>query len=225
MTVKEPRSGDEEGVGEPVVEPIRGTARDRAELPADVRAELWLQRFPWAPAMGVGVGAFLLGYVGLFAAVLAAPVGLPDGDLPIRVGFLYYNAHNVVVTGLSTALPSAITPTTNYLPLAEPQWLYRLYPAVVLAGASALFTAVRIPDRRSPGAALATGVGVGTGYVLLALVGTFAFSLQVENVLYQPSRVGTVVYVLGYGLLCGIGGSLCGQAAVDWNRSDEVIDR
>lgn len=212
-------------MGEPVAEPIRGTAVERAELPADVRAELWLQRFPWAPVIGVGVGAFLVGYVGLFAAVLAAPLGLPDGNLPVRVGFLFYNAHNVVVTGLSTALPSAITPTTNYLPLAETQLLYRLYPAVVLAAASALFTVVRIPDRRSLGIALATGVGVGTGYVLVALFGTFAFSLQVENVLYQPSRVGTVVYVLGYGLLCGVGGSLCGQAALDRRDRETVTGR
>jgi len=216
VTVKEP-TGDEERIGEPVADPIRGTTVEGEELPADVRAELWLERFPWASAIGVGVGAFLVGYVGLFAAVVVAPLALPDGNLPVRVGFLFYNAHNVVVTGVSTALPSAITPTTNYLPLAEIPLLYRLYPVIVLAAASALFTAVRFPDRNDLGVAIATGVGIGTGYVLLALAGTFAFSLQVGNVLYQPSRVGTVLYVLGYGLLCGVGGSMCGQAVVDWS--------
>ena len=221
MTVKEPRAGDEERIGDSV----RGTAVEREGLPADVRAELWLERFPWASAIGVGMGAFLIGYVGLFAVVFVAPLALPDGDRPVRVGFLFYNAHNVVVTGLSTALPDAITPTTNYLSLAEIPLLYRLYPAVVVSAASALFTAVRFPERKHLGTALATGAGVGTGYVLLALVGTFAFSLQVSNVLYQPSRVGTLLYVLGYGLMCGVGGSLCGQAVVDRSDGRKVTGR
>lgn len=213
MTVKEPGATDEEGIGEPVTDPIRGTVVER-ELPPDVRADFWLERFPWAPAIGVGIGAFLLGYIGLFAAVFVAPLTLPEGDLAVRVGFLFYNAHNVVVTGLSTALPNAFTPTTNYLPLADTPLLYRLYPAVVLTAASALFTFVRVPLRKSTAAALATGVAVATGYVLIALAGTFAFSLHTNNILYQPSRVGTLLYVLGYGLLCGVGGGLCGQAAI-----------
>jgi hypothetical protein len=210
VTVKEPRATEEERVTVPVGE----AGVDGEELPLDVRVEFWLETFPWFPAFSAGFGAFLVGYVGLFATVLLTPLSLPDGDLSIRVGFLFYNAHNVVVTGVTTALPNSVPLTMDYLPLVGDPLLYRLYPAVVLTVASALFTFVRVPVRRRTGATIATGVAMGTGYVLFALAGTFAFSLHVDNILYQPSRAGTMLYVLGYGLLCGVCGSLCGQAAV-----------
>lgn len=194
--------------------PVGEAGVDREELPLDVRVEFWLETFPWFPAFSAGLGAFVLGYLGLFAVVLAGSLTLPAGNLPVRVGFLFYNAHNVAVTGVTTALPSSIPLTMNYLPMVEHTLLYRFYPAIVLTITSALFTFFRVPVRRSTGAALATGVAVGTGYVLLALAGTFAFSLHVDNVLYQPSRAGTALYLLCYGLLCGVGGSLCGQAVI-----------
>ena len=181
----------------------------------DVRVEFWFETFPWFPAFSAGLGAFVLGYLGLFAVAVLGSLSLPAGNLPVRVGFLFYNAHNVVVTGMTTALPDSIPLTMNYLPLVEHGLLYRFYPAIVLTVASALFTFFRVPVRRSMGAALATGGAIGTGYVLIALVGTFAFSLHVDNILYQPSRAGTVVSLLCYGLLCGVGGGLCGQAVVE----------
>jgi hypothetical protein len=210
VTVREPRATDEERVTAPVGE----AGVEREELPLDVRVEFWLETFPWFPAFSAGFGAFLLGYVGLFAAVVVAPLSLPEGDLPIRVGFLFYNAHNVVVTGVTTALPDSVPMTMDYLPLVGDPLLYRLLPAVVLTVASALFTFVRVPVRRSTTAAVATGAAMGTGYVLIALAGTFVFTLNVDNVLYQPSRAGTMLYVLGYGLLCGVCGSLSGQVAI-----------
>jgi len=214
VTVKEPRATEEERVAVPIGE----TGVDREELPLDVRVEFWLETFPWFPAFSAGFGAFVLGYLGLFAVAVVGSLSLPEGSLPIRVGFLFYNAHNVVVTGVTTALPGSIPLTIDYLPQVEHTLLFRLYPVVVITVASALFTVVRVPVRRSMGATLATGMAVGTGYVLIALAGTFAFSLQVENVLYQPSRAATVLYLLSYGLLCGVGGSLCGQAAVSAAR-------
>lgn len=210
MTVKEPRATEEERVAVPVGE----AGVDREELPLDVRVDFWFETFPWFPAFSAGFGAFVLGYLGLFAVAVVGSLSLPEGNLPVRVGFLFYNAHNVVVTGVTTALPDSIPLTMNYLPMVEHTLLLRFYPAVVLTVASALFTFFRVPVRRSMGTALATGIAIGTGYVLLALAGTFAFSLQVDNILYQPSRAGTVLFLLFYGLLCGVGGSLCGQAVV-----------
>jgi hypothetical protein len=211
VTVKEPRATEEERVAVPVGE----AGVEREELPWDVRVEFWLETFPWFPAVSAGFAAFVLGYLGLFAVAVAGSLSLPQGNLPVRVGFLFYNAHNVVVTGITAALPNTIPLTMNYLPLVEHTLLYRFYPAVALTVTSALFTFFRVPIRRSMGAALATGVAMGTGYVLIALAGTFAFSLHVDNILYQPSRAGTFLYLLCYGLLCGVGGSLCGQAAVN----------
>ncbi len=211
MTVKEPKATEEERATVPVGE----AGVDEEELPLDVRVEFWLEMFPWFPAFSAGFGAFLVGYVGLFAAVLLTPLSLPEGDLSIRVGFLFYNTHNVVVSGVTTALPNSVSLTMNYLPLVGDPLLYRFYPAVVLTTASALFTVVRVPVGRRTGTAIATGLAMGTGYVLIALAGTFAFSLQVDNILYQPSRAGTMLYMLCYGLLCGVGGSLCGQAAAN----------
>jgi hypothetical protein len=210
VTVKEPRATEEERVAVPVGE----AGVDREELPLDVRVEFWFETFPWFPAFTTGLGAFVLGYLGLFAVAVAGSLSLPEGNLPVRAGFLFYNAHNVVVTGLTTALPDGIPLTMNYLPMVEHTLLLRFYPAVVLTVASALFTFFRVPIRRSMGATLATGMAIATGYVLIALAGTFAFSLQVDNILYQPSRAGTLVSLLCYGLFCGVGGSLCGQAVI-----------
>jgi hypothetical protein len=85
VTVKEPRATEEERVAVPIGE----TGVDREELPLDVRVEFWLETFPWFPAFSAGFGAFVLGYLGLFAVAVVGSLSLPEGSLPIRVGFLF----------------------------------------------------------------------------------------------------------------------------------------
>ncbi|WP_336000965.1 hypothetical protein [Halorientalis halophila] len=205
-------AADDETVGE-TAPGVGGDARAGGTMSAGARAVL--ATFPWFGAFVAGVGAFVVGYAGLLALLLATPLALPGplSELPVRTGFLFYNAHNVVVTG--TALePNIITGNEDYLRVASQPFLYRAYPAVVIAAAGGLFTYWWGPERRSALAAVTTAVAMATGYVLIALAGTVVVSLEDKSVLYSPDIAQTLLYFLAYGGVFGFCGSLAGQAAV-----------
>lgn len=105
------------------------------------------------------------------------------------VGWIFYNAHfvdTVVTPQLPTRSGQAQTQTVpesiNILSTAAtqvPAIVYQLIPVILLtAGGYALARAAKIPVNRS---LLRIGLGIPTGYVPLALVGTIIFTTTATN--------------------------------------------
>jgi hypothetical protein len=167
--------------------------------------------FPWAVGVLTGVGAFLVGYLLLVVYVVVGPASLPGslGDQLRRVGFLFYNAHNILV--VPDAAPGVTALPINLLPRATLPFVYQAVPIVVIALASAAITVYVRPETTDGILAIATGMGIALGYLLAALVGTYVFTLTQQGVLYHPQRPTVFVYGIAYPLVVGVIGSVVSQ--------------
>lgn len=195
---------DDTGAGSSVADGDASSLTDRVEA------------FPWDGGVIAGALAFLAGYAVMGLYRLAGIAQLPGSlaDQLTRLGFVLYNAHNVVIVG--DAGPDATVPSYSLLALADQPLIYFAVPVVALLLASGAFTYWRDPQSLDAFAAVATGAGMALGYLAVALVGTYVFTLtQVTDgteVLFHPSRVATLLYCFVYPMGLGVIGSIVVQA-------------
>lgn len=169
---------------------------------------------PYLRGVAAGVGAYLLGYFVVYlvtastirnsvaAGVLEFLTGEP-GTWKL-VGWVLYSAHfvDVLVPGLLGG-----SNAVSLIDAAEaiPGWL-RAVPVVLLVGAG---VALALGDRTSTvGAGARAGAAVVLGYLPLAAVGAFVFTIRVGEATARPDLVPAVgvagvVYPLVFGALGG----------------------
>lgn len=201
------------------------TSEDSEERAAGTLATVQerFDAFPWEIGLLAGIGAFLLGYLALVAYVVVGPASLPGtfGDQLRRVGFLFYNAHNILV--IPEAGPGVEALRINLLPQATLPFVYQTVPIVAIILASAAITVYMRPDETDGILAVATGIGITLGYLLAMLIGTYVFTLTQQGVLYHPARPTVFVYGIAYPLVVGIIGSIVSQTV--WvGREASAVD-
>lgn len=173
---------------------------------------------------GAGAGglAYVLGYVVTYLASSSAIEGSGlnqlleafggGGAVPRIIGWVFYNAHFAsatidvdlpVVGGSSTV--NLIAETADLSPL-----LYLLPPAILIAAGLA---AVRSTGGTELAEALRIGPAVAIGYLPLAVIGAFAFTVSAGGSSGQPTLVPAVVLVgLVYPIVFGTVGAAVGTA-------------
>lgn len=190
--------------------------------PTDETLLARIDAFPWGGGVLAGGGAFLSAYLTLAAWVLVGPARLPGllvGQLKY-VGLLLYNAHGVLV--IPETGPEVEALPINLLGQASLPIAYQAIPAVALLVAGSVFTYWYWPRMDTAGwlPTLATGAAVMLGYLAIALVGTFVFTIQQQGVVYHPDRPQVFLFVTGYGLIFSLVGSALGQAWLNTNTPD-----
>lgn len=179
-------------------ESVVGTVGDRIEA------------FRWPAAVGIGAGAFLLGYLLTVAVVYVGPSETSGGlwGVLTSIAFVFYSAHNVPVLvpdlGYVNWLQFVARPGPPE-PSVPPAVFY-LLPFAVVLGAGGM-TARNYGDRAGePIDAVLAGIGIAAGYWVLAVLGTFVFRTQsafgVTSRLHLPdAALYGFVYPLVVGLL------------------------
>lgn len=179
-----------------------------------------------AVAAAGGVAAYVLGYV--FTWVLAGSAVQEsalnqiieatgrDGVAWKLVGWLFYNAHGVTAT-IDLDIPFiGGTEAVNYIAQSDglSPLLYVVPPALLIA--AGLFAA-QMADTRELGDALRVGPAVALGYLPLAVVGVFLFTISVESSSGGPTLVPAIglaglVYPLVFGTVgAAVGVALAGE--------------
>lgn len=176
------------------------------------------EAFPWPVGLAAGVGAFIVGYLVVVGYMLVGIAPLQGGivDRLVGVGFIFYNAHTIPVV---SADPTVISRIPNPVAGAAIPWAYYGIPVVALTVAGGLFTYWYRPPEQDAFVAVATGAAMTIGYLLLALVGTFAFTQF--GVLY-PDRLWTLGAALAYPLVCGTLGSIVAQPSLAGETENEA---
>lgn len=168
-----------------------------------------------------GALAWILGYV--FTYLLTASdirdslgsnvLELFQGDPATMeiVGWVFYNAHFVETVFadigiLPTESASYIGGDPGFTP-----WLYVIPIGLLVAAGLA---AGRMAGADEAGEGVIAGVSVVPGYLLLALVGIFVFTLDIAGGTASPDLVlGVVLAGIVYPALCGgLGGAIAGLA-------------
>ena len=166
-------------------------------------------------AAGSGVAAYVLGYV--FTYVLSG-TSIQESDLNQIiealgkdgaawkiVGWVFYNAHGVTTT-LTLDIPLiGRTEVVNYIAQGDAlsAVLYVIPPALLLG--AGLFAA-RMAEADELGDALKIGPAVAIGYLPLALLGVFLFTITVDSSSGGPTLVPAIglaglVYPLVFGTI------------------------
>jgi len=175
---------------------------------------------PWVPAAVAGVVAYLVEYLVIYLwqansvrsqlRGINAVIQLLGGRaIPAwqAVGWLFYDAHFVAFTypGLGGGRTA-----TNLIPNGNaPQLLYVVPPiALLIAG----YLVARYAGSVGPGGGAIAGAAVVIGYVVLSVIGVFAFRVTSGNAWVGPDVVtgillAGVVYPV---VLGGIGGAIAG---------------
>ncbi|WP_168219930.1 transporter [Salarchaeum sp. JOR-1] len=143
----------------------------------------------------IGAAAYVLNYVLVYAFMLVDGVE-SGGEIPRWkvAGWVFYNAHNVDVEAavggrtasgnyLESAAAGGLTDAISALTSIVPKLVYYVVPAVVLVLAGVL-AARRVRADLSGLEAAGVGAGIVGGYLVLAVVGVFAFE-------YSVSALGT----------------------------------
>jgi hypothetical protein len=176
---------------------------------------------PLVTGTAAGVAAWLVGYVCAYAVagtrIRESALGrvlevLGDGAAVYKlVGWVFYNSHfvNTVFEGLPVAVAgSAVGGENGFTPL-----LFVVPPALLFAAGLALG---RYHGVETPRDGAVTGLGVVPGYLLLALVGVFLFTISAGPASGRPDPVlGVVltgiVYPAVFGVLgCAVAGATAG---------------
>lgn len=177
-------------------------------------------RYPWPAGLATGVGAYIASYLVFVVYMLVGIADLPGPwvDRLIRVGFIHYNAHFIPVV---TEGEGVVRFSDSLVSYAVNPLVYYVVPVVVIVAAAAVMTYWYDPARRDGLLAIATGLAMALGYLLLALVGTYLFTRTqmstVEGgetiaVTVRPDRLATLLYGTIYPVAFGIVGSLLAQA-------------
>lgn len=175
-----------------------------------------LLAFPWPAGVVTGAGAFAAEYLVFLGYVLAGIAELPGTltDQLTRVGFVLYNAHSVVIVGETG--PGNVARPYTLLEVAVEPLVYLAVPVVVLLIAAGGFTHWRRPDSRDALPVVATGAAMALGYLAVALVGTYAFTLvqisEGARVLWHPDRPATLLFFAAYPFVLGVVGTVAVQA-------------
>lgn len=164
---------------------------------------------------GTGVVAYLLGYVFTYALSVSAvsdsalarlAEAFVDGGVAWKmVGWVFYNAHGATTT-IEVAIPifggtSAVNLVAQSDALSPV--LYLIPPALLVVAGLA---AARMAGVDNLGDALRVGPLVALGYLPLAMVGAFLFTVTVGDSVGKPTLVtavglAAVVYPLLFGSL------------------------
>lgn len=193
------------------------TDGDASAVDADgLRARI--EAFPWPVGLAAGFGAFLVGYLVVVGYMLVgiAPLQGSIVDRLVGVGFIFYNAHTIPVVSSD---PTVVSRIPNPVAGAAIPWAYYGVPVVALTAVGGLFTHWYRPPEQDAFVAVATGAAMTIGYLLLALVGTFAFT-QFGSLL--PDRLWTLGAGLAYPLACGTLGSIVAQASLAGETETEA---
>lgn len=171
--------------------------------------------FPWAVGVLTGACSFVGGYLSLVVYVVVGPANLPGSlvEQLARVGFLFYNAHGILVipeTGPNT--PAALP--VNLLPQAAIPLLYQTVPVLALVLGSAALTRWRGLEETDGIEAIAVGLSMTLGYLAVALVGTYVFTLTQSGVPFHPDRPPTFLFATVYPLVAGTLGSVVTQTVL-----------
>jgi hypothetical protein len=168
------------------------------------------EAFPWPIGLAAGFGAFVAGYLVVVGYMLVgiAPLQGTLVDRLVGVGFIFYNAHTVPIVSSD---PTVISRIPNPVAGAAIPWAYYGIPVIALTAAAGLFTYWYRPPEQDGFVAVATGAAMTLGYLLLALVGTFAFT---QFGALHPDRLWTLGAGLAYPLVCGTLGSIVAQSSL-----------
>jgi len=188
------------------------------------------QQSPFLTGAIGGAVSFVVGYILTLLVVLAVETDEFTDDLIESAGFLYYNAQFVAVEfsadGGGDGFGGLIDQEFNYLTdgefndaLEAPSILYHLIPIVVLfAGGYAVARYVDASDIKEGAIA---GASMVLGTVVLALLGTFLFSLGDDGTTTSPVLVEGVLLagVVFPGVLGALGGAVSARVGSDQRRS------
>lgn len=173
--------------------------------------------FPWPAGVLAGAGAFLAGYLVVVVYALVGIATLPGGPTEVATlaGFVFYNAHGVLVVG--EAGPGVVAPSIDFLAQAASRpIIYQAVPVAVLAVVGGAFTYRQDGEEPDRFAVVGTGLSLALGYLAVALVGTFLFTTTQTSgdatVVFRPGRVGTLLVVWAYPLVVGGVASIVVQA-------------
>jgi hypothetical protein len=180
------------------------------------------------PAAGGGLAAYVFGYV--FTYVLAGSAveesslnqiveAVGDGGVAWKlVGWVFYNAHGATAT-IDIDIPLiGGTETVNYIAQGDAlsPLLYVIPPALLIAAGLA---AARMAGATELGDAAKLGGGVTLGYLPLAIVGVFLFTVTVDTSTGGPTLVPAIGLAgLVYPLVFGSIGAAIGTALASGGR-------
>lgn len=111
----------------------------------------------------------------------------------------------------------AFSEPANGVALSFPEWVYLAVPVVVLLAVAVAFSyrfvgGGDLASGRDLGLRMLVGGGVITlGFLLVALLGTYALTLEGEGSVLRPDRVDALVYGSVYPAVCGTLGVALGQ--------------
>ena len=169
--------------------------------------------------VALGVGAFVVNYILTFVFVMLDGADMSGASSWKVVGMVLFNAHQVsleissaVISGSMNLLTGDLAGGNTALGATVPTIVYQLVPVLVLIGFG-FFVAQNVRAADPVTGALA-GATITAGYVLLAVVGVFLFSVSQQGSSVGPSVVmGIVLAGIVYPLVAGaIGGAAAGAS-------------
>ena len=181
---------------------------------------------PLAEGAVFGAVAFVVGYVITLILVAVAEADEFTDDLIETAGWIYYNAQFADVTSSVDAgdLGEAESESFNIVrgdgflgegaSLELPVVVYHLIPILVLLGAG--FAIARYVDATTPQEGAIAGVTIVIGTTLLAILGTFIFTVSFTlfaEFSSSPDLAESILFVgIGFPLVFGaIGGAIAGS--------------
>lgn len=150
-----------------------------------------VRSFAWSQAIGVGGGAYLLGYLLTVAVVYLGPSETSGsaGDVLTLIAFIFYSAQNVPVLVPSLGVVNWLEfvgqpgPPEPSVPLA----VFYLIPVVVVLAVGAWTAQAYGDEWGEPVDAILASAGLAAGYWVLAVLGTFVF--RTSSAFEVPARL------------------------------------